>query len=80
MTYHLFKLGIGDSSQQKSVCEWELMAIVMAGQKGRPYLLGQKLMVITDQKSQKILLKHVVSREHQKWIANLSDYGFDILY
>lgn len=76
-----FSQVLGTRAQHKSVYERELMAIVMAVQKWRPYLLGRKFTVITDQKSLKFLLEQrVIEGDHQKWVSKLSGYDFEILY
>lgn len=72
---------LGTRAQMKSVYERELMAIVMAIQNWRPYLLGRSFTVITDQKSLKFLLEHrAVPGEHQRWVSKLSWYDFNIVY
>ena len=55
MAYHSQVLG--QRTRQKSTYEKELMAIVMAVLKWRPYLLGRHFIIQTDQWSLKFLLE-----------------------
>ncbi|PNX64081.1 (-)-germacrene D synthase-like protein, partial [Trifolium pratense] len=57
------------------------MAVVLAVQHWRPYLLGRKFLVSTDQKSLKQLLQQrIVTAEQQNWTAKLLGYDFEIVY
>ena len=77
--YFSHKLSL--QAQAKSVYERELMAMVLAIRKWRPYLLGPKFFVLIDQRSLKYLLEQqVVEGEHHKWLLKLIGYDFDIQY
>jgi hypothetical protein len=76
-----FSKALGVRNMTKSAYEKELMAVALAIQHWRPYLLGRKFTVSTDQKSLKQLLQQrIVTAEQQNWVAKLLGYDFNIVY
>ncbi|CAJ2644108.1 unnamed protein product [Trifolium pratense] len=72
---------LSNRAQQKSVYERELIAIMAAMQKWRPYLLGRHFQIHTDQKSLKYITEQKsMGEDQQKWIAKLLGFDFDIKY
>jgi hypothetical protein len=64
-----------------STYEKELLSLVKAIQKWRPYLLGQSFKVKTDQQSLKVLLEQKIGTTTQQlWISKLLGYDFVIEY
>ncbi|KAL4013706.1 hypothetical protein IC575_025889 [Cucumis melo] len=65
----------------RPVYERELIAVVFAVQRWRPYRLGRKFTVKTDQQSLKFLLEQrVIQPQYQKWIVKLLGYSFEVVY
>lgn len=58
-----------------------MLAIVEAIQVWRPYLLGWKFFITTDQNSLKYFLEQrVATLEQQKWVAKLLGYDYENRY
>lgn len=73
--------GLSATSKLKSVYEREMMAIVMAVQKWRHYLLGRRFVIRTDQKSLHFLTdQKLLNEEQQKWVSKLLGLQFEIQY
>ncbi|KAK1427816.1 hypothetical protein QVD17_16511 [Tagetes erecta] len=76
-----FSKALSDRNLAKSAYEREIMALVLAVQHWRPYLLGTRFTVYTDQKSLKFLLQQrITTPDQQNWVAKLLGYDFDIQY
>ena len=58
-----------------------MLAIIQAIQTWRPYLVGHKFYIQTNQRSLKYLLKQCITTpEQQKWISKLLGYDYEITY
>lgn len=58
-----------------------MFAIVEAVRVWRPYLLGQRITILTDQCSIKFFLEQQVAKpEQQIWMAKLMGYDYEIRY
>lgn len=76
-----FSKGLSKNNLSKSAYEKELMALVLAVQHWRPYLLGRQFVVYSDQKSLRHLLQQrITSTDQQSWIAKLLGYHFEVIY
>lgn len=72
---------LGPSKRAWSTYAREMLAIVIAIQTWRPYLLGRHFIIQTDQQSLKHLLEQrELTPEQQKWVAKLVGYDYEILY
>ena len=65
----------------KPIYEKEMMAILHAIKKWRPYLIGRHFKVKTDHESLKYFLEQrLSSEEQQKWVTKMLGYDFEIIY
>ena len=66
---------------QLSTYEKELLALVTAVHKWRPYLLGRPFIIKTDQQSLKYILEQkIATPAQQKWLTKLLGYLFVVEY
>ena len=66
---------------QKSIYEKEMLAILHALKKWRPYLMGRHFKVKIDHDSLKCFLEQrLSSEEKQKWVTKMLGYDFEIIY
>lgn len=76
-----FSQKLSAQARLRSVYERELMAIVLAIQKWRHYLLGHRFIVCTNQRALKHLLEQRdVAPQYQKWLTKILGYDFEIRY
>ena len=72
---------LGVSKRSWSVYAKDMLAIIYEIQTWRPYLLGRKFYIQTDQRSLKYLLEQrIVTPEQQKWVTKLLGYDYEITY
>ena len=66
---------------QKAIYEKEMLAILHALKKWRPYLMGRCFKVKTNYDSLKHFLEQrLYSEEQQKWVTKVLCYDFEIIY
>lgn len=76
-----YSKALSEGSLNKSIYEKELMALAMAIQHWRPYLVGRRFIVHTNQQSLKYFLEQrIVTQNQQNWLAKLIGYDFEIVY
>lgn len=72
---------LGVAKKSWSTYAREMLAIVEAIRMWRPYLLGHKFYIQTDQRSLKFFLdQRVATPEQQRWVTKLMGYDYEILY
>ncbi|KAA8514958.1 hypothetical protein F0562_018255 [Nyssa sinensis] len=72
---------LGTTKRSWSVYAKEMLAIIHAIQTLRPYLLGRRFYIQTDQRSLKYLLEQrIATPEQQKWVTKLFGYDYEITY
>lgn len=73
--------GLGVAKRAWSIYAKEMLAVIEAVRLWRPYFLGRRFLIITDQKSLKYLLEQrIATPEQQKWISKLVGYDYEIIY
>lgn len=76
-----FSKGLSFSSRLKSTYDHELLALVLAFQKWKHYLLGHHFFVRTDHCSLKYLLsQRITTNEQQRLLMKLLPFDFTIVY
>lgn len=76
-----FSKAFESSRLSKSAYDKELMALVLAIQHWRHYLLGRRFVVYSDQKSLKHLLQQrITTANQQEWMAKLLGFDFEVVY
>ncbi|KAL9409853.1 hypothetical protein AB3S75_048140 [Citrus x aurantiifolia] len=64
-----------------STYDKEMLAIVFAVQKWRPYLMGQHFKILTDHRNLKYFHdQRIFSPEQQQWLSKLLGFDYEIIY
>lgn len=72
---------LGVTKQNWSTYAREMLAIVVAVRTWRPYLLGRRFTIQTDQRSLRFLLEQrILTPEQQKWMGKLVGFDYEITY
>ena len=72
---------LSPSHQNKSTYDKEMLAVVRAATRWRPYLIGRRFQIKTDHKSLEYFLERKISSpEQQKWVTKLLGFDYEITY
>ncbi|KAH9696914.1 hypothetical protein KPL71_023390 [Citrus sinensis] len=72
---------LSTSKKGWSIYNKEMLAIVEAVRRWRPYLLGHRFIIKTDQQSINFFLEQqVATPEQHKWMSKLMGYDYEIVY
>ncbi|KAH9658539.1 hypothetical protein KPL70_023536 [Citrus sinensis] len=72
---------LSTSKKGWSIYNKEMLAIVEVVRRWRPYLLGHRFIIKTDQQSIKFFLdQQVATPEQHKWMSKLMGYDYEIVY
>lgn len=72
---------LGEKHLGLSTYEKELLAVIIATQKWRSYLLGHHFIIKTDQEALKHLMEHKITTGlQQKWLSKLLGFNYTVLY
>ena len=72
---------LSPSHLKMTIYDKEMLAIVHAVTKWRPYLIERRFPIKTDHKSLKYFLEqNISSSEQQKWVTKLPGYYYEIIY
>lgn len=81
LTDRLYQQGIDRKRLGYSTYEKELLAMVHAVEKWQPYLLGRRLIVMTNHLSlQHLFTQRIVNPIQQKWLTKLMVYDYETVY
>jgi len=72
---------LSNQSRQLSTYEREMLAILHAVTKWRPYLIGQRFTIRTDQRSLPYFMEQRVhTPAQQRWVTKLLGYDYELVY
>lgn len=72
---------LGVAKKNWSTYAREMLAIIVAIRTWRPYILGRRFTIQTDQRSLRYLLEQqILTPEQQKWMGKLVGYDYEIVY